>query len=290
MTRFFLSRRILKVLAVSTIAGASLAPLTSFAEGNNSRNIEDIKKQLVQDPEFLSAIVGKLAQDNALNKQLDNVDEAKIRSIVKAYLIENPEIMIEVQDALERKQTVAINAQQKQVITAEAKKIFHSPEDAVFGNPNGKTTIVEFFDYNCGYCKRSFPDMMALLEKNPNIRFVMKDFPILGQDSFKTHIVARAFQRLMPEKYMDFHKSLLTGEGRATENKALKIATSLGANETKLRALMKDESLQKPMEENLRLAYQLGINGTPSYVVGNEVLMGAVGKDALLEALSHVQQ
>lgn len=290
MNRFLLSKRLFKVLAVSVTAGLCAPTAPGFAEESSSINIEQIKKQLIADPAFISSLSDKLAQNPEFKKQLSTVDEDQIRSIVKAYLLEHPEIMLDVQEALENKQNVALASQQKQVLTVNAKQIFHSPEDAVFGNPDSNLAIVEFYDYNCGYCKRSFPDMMALLKSNPNIKFIMKDFPILGQDSLKTHIVARAFQKLMPDKYLEFHKQILTSEGRATEGKAIKIALSLGANETKLRALMKDQSLQLPIQNNARIAYQLGINGTPSYIIGNEVLMGAVGKDALLEALNSMQE
>ncbi|MBR7518288.1 thioredoxin domain-containing protein, partial [Mycobacterium tuberculosis] len=85
-------------------------------------------------------------------------------------------------------------------------KLFNSSLDAVFGNPKGDVTVVEFFDYNCGYCKRALPDMDALLKSDPKLRFVMKEFPILGPDSTKAHIVAKAFKALMPEKYLEFHR------------------------------------------------------------------------------------
>ena len=119
-------------------------------------------------------------------------------------------------------------------------KIYKSAHDGIVGNPNGKVTIVEFFDYNCGYCKRAIEDMQAMTAADPDLRFVLKEFPILGPDSQKASVVSMAFHNLMPEKYGEFHNQLLGGHGRAGEATAIKIAVSLGADEAKLREAMKD--------------------------------------------------
>lgn len=216
-------------------------------------------------------------------------DRAEIEGIVRNYLINNPEVMIEVQTALNAKQEAAQKEASTQVISENKDKIFQSPSDAVFGNPNGDVTIVEFFDYNCGYCKKALPDMDALLQSDPNLRFVMKEFPILGADSTRAHIVAKAFKALMPEKYLEFHRDLLGGEGRATEASAMAIAVKLGANETEVREKMKSPEISQVFHDNYELANSLSITGTPSYVVGNEVVPGALGADALAERISHIR-
>ena len=123
--------------------------------------------------------------------------------------------------------------------------------------------------------------MDALLQSDPNLRFVMKEFPILGADSTRAHIVAKAFKAIMPDKYLEFHRDLLGGEGRATEESAMAIAVKLGANETQIREKMKSpEVARQAFNENYELANSLSITGTPSYVVGNEVVPGALGADA----------
>jgi protein-disulfide isomerase len=216
-------------------------------------------------------------------------DRVEIEGIVRNYLINNPEVMIEVQTALNAKQEAAQKEASTQVISENKDKIFQSPSDAVFGNPNGDVTIVEFFDYNCGYCKKALPDMDALLQSDPNLRFVMKEFPILGADSTRAHIVAKAFKALMPEKYLEFHRDLLGGEGRATEASAMAIAVKLGANEAEVREKMKSPEISQVFHDNYELANSLSITGTPSYVVGNEVVPGALGADALAERISHIR-
>ena len=214
---------------------------------------------------------------------------ADIEKIVHDYLIKNPEIMIEVQTALETKR-----AQQEQVAQAAALKgskaeIFESGEDAVLGNPNGDVTVVEFFDYNCGYCRRAVTDMQELISKDPNVRFVLKELPILGPDSVKAHIVAQAFKNLMPEKYSEFHLALL-GAGHADEASAISLAVALGADEAKLRAGMDSPVIGKHFEKNTNLAQSLAINGTPAYVVMDTIIPGALGYDALAEKVANVRK
>ncbi len=156
------------------------------------------------------------------------MNQQAIENVVRNYLIQNPELMLEVQSALETKQAHAAQEQIKQVLAANRSTLYDPKHDAVFGNPDGDVTVYEFFDYNCGYCKRALPDMEAILKTDKNVRFVMKEFPILGPDSVKAHIVAQAFKALMPEKYAEFHEVLLGTQGRATEESAVADAVKLG--------------------------------------------------------------
>lgn len=216
-------------------------------------------------------------------------DKAAIEAIIHDYLVKNPEVMLEVQDALEKKQGEAQRVAQEKVIQDSAKQIFDAPYDGVVGNPDGKISIVEFFDYNCHFCKGALSDMQALVKENKDLRFVLKEFPILGEDSAKASVVSMAFKKLMPEKYGNFHQQLLGGKGRADEAKAIRIAVSLGADETALRTEMKDPAIQKDIQRTYDLANKLSISGTPSYVVGDEVVFGALGKKVLDEKLANVR-
>ncbi|WP_315923363.1 DsbA family protein [Mesorhizobium sp. SP-1A] len=214
------------------------------------------------------------------------IDRTQIENVVRDYLLKNPEIMLEVQDALEAKQKEAQALASQGVIQQNKDEIFNSKFDGVVGNPKGKVTIVEFYDYNCGFCKRAIEDMQALTKTNPELRFVLKEFPILGPDSHKASIVSMAFHKMMPEKYGEFHTALLGGAGRATEAAAIKVALSLGADEKKLREGMKDPSINEAFSRTYDLASKLAISGTPSYVIGNEVVFGALGKDVLAEKIA----
>lgn len=280
------SRQKQKLKVLSGLVGtiALLLPSTvQLAEAGNADNttVEAVKKELLNDSDFVKAVGQHLN-----NEQNDD----HIRQVVKDYLIKNPEVMLEVQDALNDKQEKKIAESQTSTLQSKKDEIFNSPNDAVLGNPKGSVTLVEFFDYNCGYCKKSYPDLENLIKSDPKLRVVIKDFPILGPDSVKAHIVARAVMKIMPEKYAEFHKELLTIPGRSNEEKAIKIAVKLGVDEQKLRSTMQDESLQQAFVDNGQLAYALGINGTPSYILGNNVLVGAVGENILKAKIAELEK
>ena len=218
------------------------------------------------------------------------IDRTEVEGIVRDYLLKNPELLIEVQEALETKQQEAQRLAHLGVIEGAKDEIFNSTFDGVIGNPQGKVTIVEFFDYNCGFCKRAMEDMWAVTKQDPDVRFVLKEFPILGPDSQKASVVSMAFHKLHPEKYGEFHNALLGGEGRATEDAALKAALSLGADEGKLREAMKDPAILEAFSRTYELANKLSITGTPSYVVGNEVVFGALGQEVLTQKIAEAKE
>lgn len=280
------SRQKQKLKVLSGLVGAIAIAFSStvqLADAGNADNttVEAVKKELLNDTDFVKAVGQHLN-----NEQNDD----HIRQVVKDYLIKNPEVMLEVQDALNDKQEKKIAESQASTLKSKKDEIFNSPNDAVLGNPNGSVTLVEFFDYNCGYCKKSYPDLENLIKSDQKLRVVIKDFPILGPDSVKAHIVARAVMKIMPEKYAEFHKELLTIPGRSNEEKAIKIAVKLGVDEQKLRSTMQDESLQQAFVDNGQLAYALGINGTPSYILGNNVLVGAVGENILKAKVAELEK
>lgn len=228
-----------------------------------------------------------IAEDNppVMASADQSIDRKQVETIIREYLLANPELLLEVQKALEEKQKEAQRVAQLEVIKQARDEIFNSPHDGIVGNPDGKVTIVEFYDYNCGYCKRAQQDMLDLVAADPDLRFVLKEFPILGPDSQKAHVVAQAFMKLMPEKYADFHNQLMAAPGRAGEASAIKLALSMGADEAKLREAMNDPAIQETFARTYELAQRLEITGTPSYVVGNEVVFGALGREVLAEKI-----
>ena len=217
------------------------------------------------------------------------IDRKEVEGIIRDYLLKNPEVLLEVQDALEAKQKEEQRLAALGVIKDAKDEIFNSTFDGVVGNPKGKVTIVEFYDYNCGFCKRAIEDMQALTKSDPDLRFVLKEFPILSPDSQKASVVSMAFHLMHPEKYGEFHTALLGGQGRATESTAIKVALSLGADEATLREKMKDPRIAETLSRTYDLATKLSITGTPSYVVGNEVIFGALGQQVLAEKIEEAK-
>ena len=219
----------------------------------------------------------------------DTLDRVSVEQIVHEYLVEHPEILIEVQTALETKQREQQRLAQLNVISESSSEIFDAAFDGIVGNADGAVTIVEFFDYNCGYCKRALADMDAMVSADPDLRFVMKEFPILGPDSQQAHIVSMAFRQLMPDRYEEFHRRLLSGAGRADEGTAIDLALELGAEEAALRQKMADPAIIQAFESTYQLANKLSITGTPSYIVGDEVVFGALGQEHLAEKVANIR-
>lgn len=226
------------------------------------------------------------ASDATQTAAAGQIDRQEIEGIVRDYLLKNPELLLEMQRVLEEKQKEEQRVANLDAIKSAKEEIFNAPYDGVFGNPKGTTTIVEFYDYNCGYCKRAREDMLALTAADPDLRFVLKEFPILGPDSQKASVVSMAFRNLMPEKHGEFHNQLLGSPGRASEATAMKVALALGADEAKLREEMKNPAINEAFAKTFDLAEKLSITGTPSYVVGNEVVFGALGVEVLQEKIA----
>lgn len=221
---------------------------------------------------------------------LDEQQKKEFGAFIREYLIENPEIMLEVQDALEKKQQELRTNQASSGIIANKQALFSSPSDISVGNPNADVTIVEFFDYNCGYCKRALLDMEEILETDKNVRFILKEFPILGPDSMAAHRVANAVRLIAPDKYVEFHRTLLGGESRATETSAIEVAEALGIKESAIRKSMADNPNDPLVRATYELANNLGVTGTPFYVVGEEAVFGAVGHEELSGKIANMRR
>ena len=200
---------------------------------------------------------------------------------VRDYLLANPEVLQEVVTELERQRIDQQAAQQADAIEFYADLLFFSPRNAVIGNPNGDITLVEFFDYNCSYCKRALDDMNRLIADDPGLRIVLKEFPVLGLGSTEAAQVAGAVVLLAPDRYGEFHQLLLGTTAQATGDLALAAAAEIGLDVAAIEALVGTAEVNAVIEESYMLADALGLTGTPSYVLGNEVIVGAIGYDAL---------
>jgi protein-disulfide isomerase len=221
---------------------------------------------------------------------LDDAEKQEFGAFIREYLMANPEIVEEMQQALEIKKEAETKVLAQAAISSNKDAIFHAPEDIVLGNPDGDVTVVEFYDYNCGFCKRAMSDMITLLDKDPNVRFVLKEFPILGPDSLAAHRVAMSFRALAPEQYGEFHIKLLSGDVRATEAHAIEVAKEFGVDEAALKAGMDDPAIDQSIRQTYELANALGISGTPSFVIGDEAVFGAVGEEVLLGKIANMRQ
>lgn len=217
------------------------------------------------------------------SKSLSPEQRATIERITKDYLITHPEVIQEALAELERRQQVAQLELHRATVKENANAIFDSSHQVVLGNRQGDVTLVEFFDYNCPYCKRAFADMTALIKADPKLRVVLKEFPVLGENSVEAAKIAVAVRMQDGDgtKYFEFHRRLFEGRGQRDRARALAAAKDAGVDMARLERDLASPEVQATINENLKLAEALGINGTPSYVVGSEVVVGAVGLDEL---------
>ena len=185
---------------------------------------------------------------------------------------------------LEKRQVAAEAEKAKAAVKNNAQTLFDSSRQVVVGNAQGDVTLVEFFDYNCGYCKRALTDLTDLMKDDSKLRVVLKEFPVLGpgsQEAAQVAIAARMQDKSGKKYCFDFHQRLLSGRGQADRARALAAAKEAGFDMAKLERDMASPEVKATIEENMKLAEQLGLNGTPSYVVGSDVVVGAVGLEAL---------
>lgn len=196
-----------------------------------------------------------------------------IEQIVKDYLLQNPQVLVEVQTALEQKMAKEEAERTKSLVAENAKDIYRHPDAPVAGNPNGDITVVEFFDYNCGYCKRGFHNIRELIEKDKNVRVVFKELPILSKDSEDAAKIALAARA--QGKYWELHQAMIESKGRVTEASALDMAGKLGLDVEKLKADKDSDAVKGELARVEALARKMSISGTPHFLVGSEAIGGA---------------
>jgi protein-disulfide isomerase len=220
-----------------------------------------------------SAVAGKNA--------LDTGQKEAVEEVVREYLLKHPEIVVEAIRAFQAKEGQANRNRAHANLASRRDELINDPSSPVGGNPDGDVTIVEFFDYRCGYCKAVFPILMALMKEDPNIRYVFKELPILGSESVVASHAALAAWRLNRDKYLAFHVALLDSRGSLPESKVMTLAAKSGYDIESLRAEMADPEIEEIVKRNLQLADSLNIGGTPTFVIGNQLIPGAITADAL---------
>jgi protein-disulfide isomerase len=212
----------------------------------------------------------------------------EMEQIIRSYLMEHPEIIEDMAKLLEQKQKMAQQQAAKEFLSANAKDVFRSPADLVLGNPKGSITVVEFFDYNCGWCKKGFPGVMGLLEKDKDLRLVLKEFPVLSDESVYAAraVIASGKQG----KRQEMHLALLPFDGHVTREIVERTAKEHKLDLAKLTADMAAPETDSEILGNQQIAQSLGINGTPSFVIGDQLIPGFVPPEDLAATIEKVRQ
>lgn len=203
-----------------------------------------------------------------------DAQRSEIETLISSYLRRNPEVVIEAQEIFLARQQAAETDRQKQFLNTRRKELFEDPATPTLGAAQPDVTIVEFFDYQCGYCKMAFMEMNKLLEQDSKVRVAMKEYPILGPASLVAAKAALAAR--VQGRYAEFHRALITQKGRLDDELIFKTARSAGLDVDKLRKDMEAPEIQLHLAANRALADGLGLSGTPAFIIGQEVFPGAI--------------
>lgn len=235
---------------------------------------------------ILSAIAGLIfATGPAAAFDISEMSQAErdaFRAEIRNYLLENPEVIMEAVQALEQRQQQAQAAADKDFIAANASVIFNDDVSWVGGNPEGDVTVVEFMDYRCGFCRRAAPEVEKLLQNDGNVRLVVKEFPILGEQSVvMSRFAIATLQIAGDDAYKSVHDVMLAADGDMSETRLRRIASDLNLDADAILAHMPSPEVTQVIAQNRALAQSLNIQGTPSFIVGDEILRGFLPADQM---------
>ncbi len=216
--------------------------------------------------------------------------KAAFEEMIRAYILDHPEVVVESLQRWQELQKAESDERAKAALAEHRDLLENNPAAPVAGNAKGDVTIVEFFDYRCGYCKRVFPAIQELIETDGNIRYVFKEFPILGPDSMVASKAAQAVWFIDPDRYLDFHAALMGARGALNEARILDLAEKVGLDRAEVKKGMDDPQVAETLAGNLGLGRALGVNGTPAFVIGGELVPGAIDLDAMKELVAEARR
>ena len=205
----------------------------------------------------------------------DNFNAAQkteLEKLVHDYLLAHPEILRDMANKLEANDKLAADTARNSILSTQAKNIFHSPVDAVVGNPKGDITVVEFMDYNCGWCKKSVTELQSLVASDKNVRIVLKEFPIFGEGS--EYAARAALASVKQNKYWELHQALFASEGKITPEVVDQIAGEKGIDVAKMKVDMKLPEIDAAVKANQAMAQSLALTGTPAFIVDDKLIPG----------------
>ena len=203
----------------------------------------------------------------------------QIEAIVRDYLRNNPEALLDALQTAEDKIKSASKTRASAALASRRKEIFDDPETPIIGNPKGDAALAEFFDYRCPYCKQVEPSLEALVGEDPKLRVVFKEFPVLGPDSLTAAKAALAARK--QGKYDQIHRALMSLKGQMDDAAIFKTAASVGLDVERLKRDMEAPDIERALKATRNLAEQLDIRGTPGFVIGDEIVPGAISLDAM---------
>ena len=250
-------------------------------------------------PLFVAALIGAGVMtgfaSNPARAEMSAAQKADVEAVIKDYLLTNPEILRDAMIELDSRDKAKAEAERAHILAEAAPQIFDSPHQTVIGNPNGKITLVEFFDYNCPFCRKMVGDLDRLIKANPDVRVVLKDYPILASEnggvSEEAARVAIALRnQFKGDKFWQFHQNLMASRGLVGKTQALAVAKDLGADMTQLNKDLNSDEIATTFTEVKTLAEELNADGTPTFVIGGAVISSEQSFDELTALINNTRQ
>lgn len=218
----------------------------------------------------------------------DTPDKQALDEAIRSYLLEHPEVIIQSLEKFEQKQRERQEQAAAEAMTSRKDDLYNHPMTPVTGNPKGDVTIVEFFDYQCGYCKRAMQTVLEVQKEDPRVRIAWKELPILGPASEFAARAAMAAKR--QDKYLEFHVAVMGNRGPLTPDTVFQLAGKAGISVERLKRDMEDPAIDKYLRDTLLLAQQLGITGTPGFVIGGKLVPGAIDKNQIKQLIAEARK
>lgn len=228
-----------------------------------------------------AALVLSLAVASA---SAQGISKDQMQELVLQTIRDNPEVIMEALQSLQARQEQAQADQALAVLSANRAVLEQDPNAPVLGNPEGDATVVEFFDYNCGYCRRAFDDLHALMKGDANVRVVMREWPILGEES--AYVARASLAARNQGKYAEFHIAMMSVKGRANEASAMRVAEELGMDVEQLRRDMDAPEVAAHIETSMQLSRALNLSGTPVFIFGDQLIPGAIELEQMQELVA----
>ncbi|RDE09231.1 DsbA family protein [Pelagibacterium lacus] len=269
----------LGLAVVVLAAGLGYAIATRPAPGPDAAQIRSLVAQAMADTAVAQTAGTATAQ----------FDGATLGPMIKDYLLANPGLLETMSIALETERRTEEAERSRIALDALHDDIYNDPFNVVLGNPDGDVTLVEMFDYNCGYCRQVVADVMALVDEDPNLRVILKEFPILSQASIDAARIGILVNREDAD-YQAFHTALYSGRGTVDTEAALAAAESVGLNRVLLELDMNAQDVTAALQRTYQIAQGLGVSGTPTFIIGNEVIPGAVPKAELTRRIASMRE
>ncbi len=229
---------------------------------------------------IVSEMLVKTSSDGQVFPLTNQINQKTLDPMIEEYLLNNPDILIAMSNLLQQEQENQTNAQTGEALVEMYDEIYNDPDNIILGNPNGDVTLVEFFDYNCPFCAQVMPHITSLIDADPNLRVIIKEFPVLGKNSEETSAISLAFYKAGGD-YWAFHEKLFAIRGTITAKKALDIAQDMGVNRASLELSAASEDINRIIQNSYAIAQKLNINGTPAFIIGDEIIPGAVDLEQL---------